>query len=285
MANLLAGVPPQPFGMGGRKVNLPVKASQQLYQGGMLAEVSGALVPATTAGSGVVVGMCENDALGGASDGSVRATVVYDKIFILKAATGGPSDSTPFGSVLYAADDNSVTLTAGSFVAGLFMGMEDDGSVRVMLNPGGMALDIGGAPLQKVSTTIDISVTPLVGSADTNGTANTPANIGSALPAGAIVMAAEYVVETAPSGGSVATATLDVGYSGTQKAFLHDLELIAAGAGTYDQNSGSSAGDKDLPSQSGGKQVTWTLTPDGSHKLSALTAGKFTLNVYYFLPF
>ena len=75
----------QPYGRDGRKVILPVKATQQCYQGGMAAEVSGALVPATTASGGRVIGVFENDALGGASDGTVRASVWTDKIFIFKA--------------------------------------------------------------------------------------------------------------------------------------------------------------------------------------------------------
>lgn len=139
---------------------------------------------------------------------------------------------------------------------------------------------------KKVTYHVDISTTPLVGSADTNGTANTPINVGAALPARAIIVAVEYKVTTPASGGSVATAKLDVGYSGAQSALLDALDLVAASAGSFDQNSGGDgAAEATLPLQAGGKQLTFTVTPDGSHKLSALTAGVVDINVYYVVPF
>jgi hypothetical protein len=132
--------------------------------------------------------------------------------------------------------------------------------------------------------TVDVDAS-ITGSADTSGTANTPGNIGTALPARAIVVAVEYKLTTPASGGSVATAKLQVGYSGTQAALLKDLDLVAASAGSYDQNAGASASDKLLPLQAGGKQLTYTVTPDVSHALSALTALALTINVYYVVPF
>ena len=134
-----------------------------------------------------------------------------------------------------------------------------------------------------LSKTVDVDAT-ITGSADSNGTANTPGNIGTALPARAIITAVEYKLTTPASGGSVATATLQVGYAGAQDALLLDLDLVAASAGSFDQNSGTSASSKTLPLQAGGKQLTYTVTPDVGHKLSALTALALTINVFYMVP-
>lgn len=135
MANLTKGGRPQPYGKGGRKVVLPVKASAQLYEGAMLAEISGAVCTGTTAGAGNCIGIAEADALGGASDGTVRVSVWTDHVFIFKNGTNACSDATPYGSIVYMEDDNSVGTGGvggtGEGVAGRFMGFEDDGRVRV----------------------------------------------------------------------------------------------------------------------------------------------------------
>lgn len=138
MANLSEGIPPQPYGKGGRKVVLPVKASKQIYEGAMVAQSSGACVTATDSGETAgVIGVAEHDALGGASDGAVRISLMTDGEFIFKAgANTAPTDATPYGTILYADTDNSVgTVNTGSAlpVAGRFVGLEDDGRVRVYI--------------------------------------------------------------------------------------------------------------------------------------------------------
>lgn len=139
MSLLSSGMTPQPYGKGGRKVFRPIKANQALYMGGMLSELNGYLVPGTTAGAGNCVGVSENDATGGATDGATRAVVLTDQIFIFLAGTNAPTDATPLGSYLYMEDDSHVGTGgvggSGEGVAGLFMGLEDDGSVRVFISP------------------------------------------------------------------------------------------------------------------------------------------------------
>lgn len=143
MSNLTKGTPPQPYGQGGRLVYLPMKASAQVYQGAMLAEISGAVCTGTTAGAGRCIGVAEADALGGASDGASRVAVWTDKIFKYPAGTNAPTDATPFGTPLFMEDDNHVGTGGiggtGEGFAGLFMGMEDDGRVRVFI--GALASD------------------------------------------------------------------------------------------------------------------------------------------------
>lgn len=135
MSNLSGGgIPPQPYGEGGRKVVLPVKANAQIYEGAMVAQISGACCTANTANAGNVVGVAEHDALGGSADGSVRISVLTDRVFVFKAGTAAPTDATPYGAQLFAEDDNSVGtggLGANEQEAGRFVGFEDDGRVRV----------------------------------------------------------------------------------------------------------------------------------------------------------
>ena len=137
------------------------------------------------------------------------------------------------------------------------------------------------AQLRTVS--IDATIT---GSADSNGTACTPINVGAALPARAIILAIEVKVTTPASGGSVATAKLQVGYSGAQAALLKDLDLVAVSAGSYGINASGTAPDKLYPAlPPNATQLTLIVTPDVNHKLSALTALAADINVYFAVAF
>lgn len=133
MANLTQGTRPQPYGQGGRKVFLPLSATAQVYEGAMVALLNGAVVTGTTALSGHCIGVAESNALGGATNGATRVVVWTDKIFTLQPGVYAPTDSTPYGTVLYMEDDNHVGTGGGSEtqIAGRFMGIEDDGTVRV----------------------------------------------------------------------------------------------------------------------------------------------------------
>lgn len=136
MSLIGAGIPPQLYGAGGRKVSLPVKATVQVWQGSMLSQISGACVPATTSSGGDVIGVAEHDMLGGASDGTKRVEVLTDQVFIFTAGAAAPTDATPYGTTLFVEDDHTVGtggLGATQQIAGTFEGMEDDGRVRVYI--------------------------------------------------------------------------------------------------------------------------------------------------------
>lgn len=156
MGLLTAGIPPQLVGSGGRKVLLPVKATTQIWEGALVAQISGACVPGTTANAGDAIGVAEHDMLGGASDGTKRISVFFDKIFIFPAGAAAPVDATPFGTLLYMEDDHTVGtggLGATQKIAGRFAGLEDDGRVRVYINGLG-AQDAPGAEDEEVIGTI-----------------------------------------------------------------------------------------------------------------------------------
>lgn len=134
MANLTYGIPLQPYGGHQRRTYLPIKATSQLYESSFVVQGSGACCVATTGGdtSTVVVGVSEYDILGGASDGTVRASVISGREFVVPnpGANTPPTDATPYGTALYADTDNSGgTVNTGSALPkiGNFTGMEPDG--------------------------------------------------------------------------------------------------------------------------------------------------------------
>ena len=161
MANLTSGARPQPYGLGGRKVFLPVKATTQIYEGALVAQVSGACVPGTSTGAGNAIGVAESDMLGGASDGSTRISVWTDKIFVFNAGTNAPTDATPFGTLLYMEDDHTVGTGgiggAAEGTAGKFMGIEDDGRVRVFVGAlVGDSVPLRGSIADASTTTVNV---------------------------------------------------------------------------------------------------------------------------------
>lgn len=154
MALLTAGITPQPYGLGGRKVTLPVKATAQIYEGCLVSQVAGACVVTTTANAGPAIGVAEHDMLGGATDGAKRISILTDGIFTFANGTAAFTDATPFNSLVFAEDDHTVGtggLGATQQVVGLFRGIEDDsGKVRVYIESG--LAGVAGIGLQNTQT-------------------------------------------------------------------------------------------------------------------------------------
>lgn len=129
----------------------------------------------------------------------------------------------------------------------------------------------------KKTVIIDATV---VGDADTNGTAAT-VNVGTALPAGAIVLAAQVTATTLFSGGSLASATLDVGFAGNTTKLISAMDVFTGAA------TGIRFGDQGANPTGpySAKQIIATLTPDGGEKISAATAGSVTIDIFYAIAF
>jgi hypothetical protein len=126
-------------GPGGRRVNLPVDGGSHIYAGTLVAQLiaTGMLVPASTAGSGPAIGMAmhEQDNTSG-SDGDKRCWVQTDKVFRLAngLTTDACSETTLMHTVVYALDDHTIADNSNGGTlqpAGIFMGMEEDGLVRI----------------------------------------------------------------------------------------------------------------------------------------------------------
>jgi len=129
-----------PFGKDGRQINMPVDGGAVIYGGTLVAQLAatGMLVAGSTAGSGPCCGVAEHDQdATGVGDAVKRCMIMTDEIFMFAGKSGdAPTEATPLGTVVYAEDDHTIALTAGSlFQAGLFMGIEPDGKIRVLVTP------------------------------------------------------------------------------------------------------------------------------------------------------
>jgi len=110
----------------------------------MVSQINGACVTATTTGCGPVIGCSQEPVVtGGATDGAVRAVILTDGVFLFNAGTNAPVDSTPYGTVLYADTDNTVSLggDGSTVIAGRFVGIQDDGLVRVYITASASWMD------------------------------------------------------------------------------------------------------------------------------------------------
>ncbi len=117
-----------------------------------------------------------------------------------------------------------------------------------------------------------------------NGSAETE-NVGTALPAGAIVVAIIVTLTTQFTGGGAASVALDVGWAGTTEALLKDFDAFGSTAGGAKYDKGASAASEERPVLADAKQVIATFTPDGGASLDGLTAGSVTIDVFYVVGF
>lgn len=129
-----------PYGLGGRKVLLPVDGGSHIYAGTLVSQLgTGMLVPGSTANSGPAIGVAthEVDNTDG-SDGDLRCEVLYGQIFCFANGTNTDacSEATTMFAVVYMGDDHTIYDNDGSATlkpAGRFMGLEPDGKVRVFV--------------------------------------------------------------------------------------------------------------------------------------------------------
>ena len=152
MANATSALPYEPVGSGGKVIELPVDGGTAIYGGTLVSQLTatGMVVPGSTASSTRAIGVAMHDANNSSgSDGDKRVQVMTERIFAFAngATTNAFSEASIIGSTAYMADDHTVydNDAGGTLMpAGLFMGMEPDGKVRVYVHPSGsMAADVG----------------------------------------------------------------------------------------------------------------------------------------------
>ena len=163
MANTTVNLIRQPIGAGGLLFDLPVDGGSKIYEGSLVCQLTatGAVVPYSTASSGVCVGVAQHysDNTAG-SDGDKRIQVESKRLFALKNGAGGDafSEASLIGAVVYGSDDNTVADNSASATrkaVGFFFGMESDGRVRVFIDPPLAALVNALATLTDAPATAD----------------------------------------------------------------------------------------------------------------------------------
>lgn len=140
MSNTTKNLIRRPYGKDGREVFLPVDGGSHIYEGTLVAQLgTGMLVPASTASAGPAIGVavteCDNTS---GSDGDKRCRVEIDRIFEFAngLTTDACSEATTLYAVVYSGDDHTIFDNDGSATlkpAGRFMGMSEDGKVRVFV--------------------------------------------------------------------------------------------------------------------------------------------------------
>lgn len=129
---------------------------------------------------------------------------------------------------------------------------------------------------------LDFSFADFAALAATNGLAAT-LNIGSLLPAGAVIDSYAVLVHAYFTGGGATTCTLQVGVAGALGDVFSGHNLLSTT--TLDKwLQGATPGVQAVGPAFGGLQLVATITPDAGHQLKLLTAGSAKVVVYYSVP-
>lgn len=168
MSNATSSIVMKPYGKGGRSLTLPVDGGSTIYAGTLVAQLTatGALVPASTASSGPAIGVATHDVVNSGSDGDKRCSVLTEQVFCFAngTSTDACSEATLLGAPVYAADDHTVydNDASGTLMrAGFFLGMEPDGTVRVLVTPAAVAsvaADVGALTYTAVAGTANTTL-------------------------------------------------------------------------------------------------------------------------------
>lgn len=139
MANITADTLIRAQGAEGRKRHLPVAATEEVFKGGLAAQLTatGGVCPLSTASSGPCIGMIQHGTNNTSTIGVKRVEVEDARIYELDNDTSDPfSDVSLVGAIAYAIDDHTVTDTqSGTLaIAGTFVGLEASGKVAVYVD-------------------------------------------------------------------------------------------------------------------------------------------------------
>jgi hypothetical protein len=259
-----------------------VKSGAKLYAGAAAGlDTAGRIVrmsaDTTLIALGAVEKLADNSAGG---DNAITARV---KPGIWRWANGDSITSASRGLVCYFDDDQTVYSTDGGATrpkAGVIVDVDSQGvwvatGFSMLSNPGATP----AGTLQKKTVTLThgaVTATP-----NTDGTAF-QANIGTALPAGAIVVGVQVTNTTDWSGGGLASMTIQAGVASADLDSLVASTDVFTGAGTGVRT--GVEGDE-IGHMQGAVQLVAVLTPDNATKTSEATAGQTTIDVYYFVAF
>jgi hypothetical protein len=131
-----------------------------------------------------------------------------------------------------------------------------------------------GIQLQKKSVTIAYDHATFSGSGDDG--VDQDINVGTALPAGAVLFGARYTIATPFAGTGVTTLTMIVGFAGDTNGVIEAVDIFGDAAGEYRGTPGTAMG-----GPAGSKQLVANFDPDSAAGLDELTAGALTIDVFY----
>ena len=143
MANATKDLSILRHGSGGRKLNLPMGDTETVFKGTMVSQ-DASDGGAERINTGVItdqcIGVATHGQVGGVSTGDERIIVETGRIFRFNNAGGGNDcdETLAVGSDVFAEDDNTISdndQTSSLAKAGTFEGLDEDGKVRVYIEP------------------------------------------------------------------------------------------------------------------------------------------------------
>lgn len=252
------------------------------YKGGRAClNSSGKVVPASSATGLFAIGMFAETV--DATDSDLPVTVELDREVKVErfanATDGGAVASTDVGDIAYMLDDQTVTMTATSrSIAGRVWDVSTTKGVAIeaLQAPDLLTLDdVTNAAIKKKSVTIAYNHASFLAEGDDGDAVDI--NVGTALPTGALLLAAKYTINTPFAGAGLATLTMIVGYSGDTNGVFEAVDILGDAAAQYGGTLGTAMG----PMLASGKQLVANFDPDASAGLDELTAGSITIDVFY----
>lgn len=229
-------------------------------------------------GGGISAGMDVDNSAG--LDGAETADVRPGVYLCNNSAAADEITAAEVGDPCYIIDGETVAKTDGvgtRSVAGIVVGFEGT-KVAVAVGFSLFATPTqapGGSFVQMKTVTIPFNHAALVAESD-DGDA-VAINVGTALPANAVVVAARFKILGTFVGAGLASLALVVGHAGDTDAFIETSDILGDAIGEY----GAGLRGVGVGTAAGGKQIIATLDPDNAAGLDELTAGSVKVDVFY----
>lgn len=265
----------------------PADGGSEFFGGGIgCLDSNGNAVPGTEATGLTPVGRIEEYVDNTSGENGEKLVRMLPGIYRWDNSEGGDEIGEEHkGLVCYIADDHTVALTDNGGArskAGVIVNVDDDGvwvaiGFAFLSNPAATP----AGTLQKRTVTVPYNHAAFLAESDDGEAVDI--NVGTALPVGAIVVAARYTINEVFAGEGVATLTMIVGKSGDTNGVIEAVDIFGDATGQYQGTLGTMM--VNGPSLQSEVQLVANFDPDSSAGLDELTAGEVTIDVYYFVAF
>ncbi len=273
--------------LGPQKYNLAVTATKKIKAGGLVMLVSaGTVEPGATGTGNVCLGVAQDEYDNSSSLSPAPVAHVEPGNYSLYQ-TGTTITKAHIGTTVYMADDQTVTLDdSGNSPAGTVVGIDDDTtSVIVAISPLLPITSHGFAIQSRTVTIVDGAATATAygtaagsgSGADTDNT-NRVYPIGAACPAGAVYVG-HMIHLTEAFANPLTSLALTIG--GTDDDGIVSAFDLTTTAGYYDGTAGAQNIEAAKVAAIAGQQLTATLSPGATDKVSECTAGQVKVTVFF----
>jgi hypothetical protein len=272
-----------------RKNERPVRNGVTLYKGGMVAaDSAGNYVPAgnanaATACQGVLMEVdAVNETVTGNAAGTELARLTVGIFWFDNSAGVSAVTAANLGQVCYAVDDETVSLDDANgtlLPAGVVTNVDATLGVAVSIIP---QIPLGSAAVGGMVKRVADTIT----SADltTAGVGPETENVGSPIPATAIVLAARAKLDDAFDNGAGVSLVMELGHDGDADAYEDGFDCFTgsaheAGEWQY-ETPGPALGTPPALATAGTRQMTATFTA-GADQLANFTDGEVHVEFLY----